>query len=117
MNSLTEAASGFLDDHIAEFAGERKVIKPAAGYASLPDHSLKRDILDLIPDSQSLGISLTESYAMMPASSICGMIFVHSQAAYHDIRNMSAEEVYEYAARRGMDKDSAKKLLSHLIKA
>ena len=58
------------------------MIMPAVGYPSCPDHSLKKYILDNIPSSGKLGISLTETFAMTPESSVCGFVVVHKEAAY-----------------------------------
>ena len=133
-----------------------KIIKPAAGYASCPDHTLKGDILKLLckdvhmhgdtaiahshahdctcdhgPShdctcghchehdtalARALGISLTESYAMTPESSICGLIFMHPQACYPEVRRISQEQYDEYIARRGMDEQKALRFLGHLLK-
>ena len=107
--TLAEAASAWLDRQVD--CG--KVIKPAAGYSSCPDHTLKKDILDLL--GNGLGIELTESYAMTPESSICGLVFIHPEACYPEIRKISAQQYDGYASRRGMDKESAHRFLGHLL--
>lgn len=121
--TLAEAASKWLDRQIlAELKGDYpkdpdvRIIKPAAGYASCPDHTLKRDIMELLSGRFDLGIKLTESYAMMPEASICGFIFWHPQAKYHEIRHISREQYEDYARRRGMDEDTARRFLGHLLK-
>jgi len=109
-----------------------KIIRPAAGYASCPDHTLKKDILEMLGehvhvcndecchghghghDSEGIGISLTDSYAMIPEASICGMIFVHPEARYPDIRKISMEQYEKYARMRGMDEETARRFLGHL---
>lgn len=93
-----------------------KVIKPAAGYSSCPDHTLKQDIIDMLDGRFRLGIKLTESYAMIPEASICGLIFLHPQAKYHEIRRISSGQYEDYARRRGMDEDRARRFLGHLLK-
>ena len=93
-----------------------KVIKPAAGYSSCPDHTLKGDILDILSGEYSLDIKLTESYAMIPEASICGLIFLHPEARYHEIRRISQEQYDGYAQRRGMNEDIARRFLGHLLK-
>lgn len=114
--TLAEAASAWLDARLkATYDG--RIIKPAAGYASCPDHSIKEEILRHLPDSGRLGISLTESYAMIPESSICGFIFMHPEASYPEIRNISNSQYERYAAKRGMDTDKARIFLGHLIKS
>lgn len=119
--TLAEAASKWLDTEILsslpeDDRGKLKLIKPAAGYGSCPDHTLKRDILELLPDRFSLGIRLTESCAMTPLASICGFILVHPEASYHEIRRISEAQYNEYAQRRGMDAQSARLFLGHLLK-
>lgn len=160
--TLAEAASKWLDAEILRSAHddrgknqnegrEIKVIKPAAGYASCPDHTLKEDILELLGENvrpvqsghqhehshihdcrhdhhgeghdsgcgcrcEGLGIGLTESYAMTPESSICGMIFIHPDASYPEIRHISMGQYEDYARRRGMSEDTARRFLSHLLK-
>ncbi len=92
-----------------------KIIKPAAGYAACPDHTLKKDILDLLPDSEKLGITLTESFAMIPDASICGFIIAHGKASYPAVLKISRELYDSYASRRGFDDVSARKFLGHLL--
>lgn len=117
--TLAEAASEWLSRHIhkelpSEFNGA-KVIKPAAGYSSCPDHTLKRDILRLLPESERLGITLLESCAMIPDASICGLIFIHPDATYPEIRRVSQKAIDEYARRRGMSDSEKARFLGHLL--
>lgn len=137
--TLAEAASLWLDRKIMDdltaqgACGEKglKVIKPAAGYSSCPDHTLKKDILHILKGSahhevhdsrcsccnqEGLGIHLTESCAMTPEASICGMIFIHPEAAYPEIRSLSERQYEDYAGRRGMSEETARRFLGHLLK-
>lgn len=137
--TLAEAASLWLDRKIMDdltaqgACGEKglKVIKPAAGYSSCPDHTLKKDILHMLEGSahhevhdsrcsccnqEGLGIHLTESCAMTPEASICGMIFIHPEAAYPEIRSLSERQYEDYAGRRGMSEETARRFLGHLLK-
>ena len=116
MNTLAEAASSWIDYKIGGDSGHWKIIKPAAGYASCPDHTLKRDILHLLPDSEKLGITLTESCGMIPEASVCGMIFIHRNAMYPDIRAIGRKQYDCYAARRGMTDEEARRFLGHLLR-
>jgi 5-methyltetrahydrofolate--homocysteine methyltransferase len=68
----------------------------------------------MLSGKYSLGIKLTESYAMIPEASICGFIFMHPQAKYPEIRKISKAEVEAYAQRRGMNHKTADRFLSHL---
>lgn len=117
--TLAEAASEWLSRHIhkelpSEFSGA-KVIKPAAGYSSCPDHTLKRDILRLLPESERLGITLLDSCAMIPDASICGLIFIHPETTYPEIRRVSQKAIDEYARRRGMSDSEKARFLGHLL--
>ena len=115
--TLAEAASKWLDAALSARIRRPgvKVAKPAAGYASFPDHSLKRDILGLLPEAGSLGITLTETCAMQPAASICGLVIVHPEAGYPDIRHISRAQYDRYAAARGFTPGEARLFLSHLL--
>ena len=117
--TLAEAASEWLSGHIhkelpSEFSGA-KIIKPAAGYSSCPDHTLKRDILRLLPEAERLGITLLDSCAMIPDASICGLIFIHPDASYPEIRRVSQKAIDEYARRRGMSDSEKARFLGHLL--
>ena len=119
--TLAEAASQWLDEHLKALIRTKpadrqmKVVKPAAGYASCPDHTLKKDILALLPDGAKLGIELTESYAMIPDASICGFVFFHPEATYPGIRHISKEQFDDYVARRGMSEKDARQFLGYLL--
>ena len=115
--TLAEAASGWLDAELEKQLPKGspvKIVKPAAGYASCPDHSLKRDILALLPGADVLDIRLTESCAMIPDASICGLIFAHPAASYPEIRQLSPAAVDAYAALRGFTSEEARLFLGHL---
>jgi 5-methyltetrahydrofolate--homocysteine methyltransferase len=115
--TLAEATSKWLDKQLAARIRRPgvKVVKPAAGYASCPDHSLKRDILSLLPEVETLGITLTDTCAMRPAASICGLIIAHPEAGYPDIRHISQTQYDHYAAARGFSPEEARLFLSHLL--
>ena len=115
--TIAEAASKWLSDRITKDLNAEgvKIVKPAAGYSSCPDHTLKIDILKLLGETE-LGIRLTESCAMTPEASICGMIFMHPEACYPEIRYISQEQYEKYRSRRNMDAETAKRFLGHLLK-
>ena len=112
--TLAEAASTWLDKRLAQdLPAGAKVAKPAAGYASCPDHSLKRDILGLLPEG--LDITLTESCAMIPDAAICGFVVFHPEAGYPEIRHIGREQYELYKSARGFSLDEARAFLSHLL--
>ncbi|HZL90146.1 MAG TPA: methionine synthase, partial [Pirellulaceae bacterium] len=77
-------------------------IRPAPGYPSQPDHTEKRTIFDLLDAEKNTGISLTESYAMWPAASVCGLYFAHPEARYFALDRITKEQVEDYARRKGL---------------
>ena len=109
---LAEAASTWLDNKLVAQL-QTRVAKPAAGYASCPDHSLKRDILSMLPEG--IGIDLTESCSMIPEASICGFVVMHPEAGYPEIRHIGPEQFDNYARERGFTPDEARTYLNHLL--
>ena len=110
--TLAEAASEYLGRKWNALIPEGfRLIRPGIGYACCPDHSLKRDILSFLPGS---GITLTDSCAMIPEASICGLVIAHRNAAYHDIRHISPEAAAAYAVKRGFTQEDCKLFLGHL---
>ncbi|GAA3523667.1 methionine synthase [Amycolatopsis ultiminotia] len=86
------------DLHAERFRG----IRPALGYPASPDHSEKKDLFTLL-DADTLGIGLTESYAMTPAAAVSGLIFAHPAARYFTVGRLGRDQVEDYARRRGLD--------------
>jgi 5-methyltetrahydrofolate--homocysteine methyltransferase len=77
-------------------------IRPAPGYPSQPDHTEKRTIFDLLRAEENTGLKLTESYAMWPAASVCGLYFAHPQARYFALDRITRDQVEDYARRKGL---------------
>jgi 5-methyltetrahydrofolate--homocysteine methyltransferase len=78
-------------------------IRPAPGYPAMPDHTEKRALFDLLDAEKNTGIQLTENYAMMPASSVCGLYLSHPTAEYFSVGKIGRDQLEDYAARKGMD--------------
>jgi 5-methyltetrahydrofolate--homocysteine methyltransferase len=76
-------------------------IRPAFGYPACPDHSEKRKLFDLLR-AEELGLELTESFAMLPAASVSGLLLAHPQARYFSVGRIGRDQVEDYAARKGM---------------
>ena len=87
-------------------------IRPAPGYPACPEHSEKRGLFDLLEAEKRVGIELTESFAMMPASSVSGLYFSHPEARYFGIGNVGRDQVEDYAKRKGISPDAAERLLA-----
>jgi 5-methyltetrahydrofolate--homocysteine methyltransferase len=77
-------------------------IRPAPGYPSQPDHTEKRILFDLLDAEKNTGIELTESFAMWPAASVCGLYFAHPAARYFALDRITREQVEDYARRKRM---------------
>ncbi len=91
-------------------AEEYDGIRPAPGYPAFPDHSAKRLILELL-DAQSTGVSLTESCAMHPAASVCGLYISYPASFYFGVGQIGQDQLEDYARRRGMDPAEAARWL------
>ncbi|MFL5728320.1 MAG: vitamin B12 dependent-methionine synthase activation domain-containing protein, partial [Cytophagaceae bacterium] len=82
-----------------EYAG----IRPAPGYPACPDHTEKRALFDLLDAEAKTGITLTESFAMYPASSVSGFYFSHPDSKYFGLGKIEKDQVEDYAVRKKMD--------------
>lgn len=87
-------------------------IRPAPGYPACPDHTEKRTLFDLLEVEKNTGISLTESFAMYPASAVSGFYFAHSDAKYFGLGKIDKDQVLNYATRKDMPVNEAEKWLS-----
>lgn len=77
-------------------------IRPAPGYPACPDHTEKYKLFDLLQVTENVGITLTESLAMYPASSVCGWYISHPQSQYFGVGKLQKDQVEDYAKRKGM---------------
>jgi 5-methyltetrahydrofolate--homocysteine methyltransferase len=78
-------------------------IRPAPGYPAQPDHTEKRSLFDLLQVEKSVGINLTESFAMIPASSVSGLYFSHPASKYFAVGKIERDQVEDYARRKNME--------------
>jgi len=89
--------------NITELLAEKyQGIRPAPGYPAIPDHTEKADLFTLLNAETNTGITLTETFAMKPAASVCGLFFAHPQATYFMLGKIGRDQVEEYAERKGM---------------
>ncbi len=86
-------------------------IRPAPGYPACPDHSQKPALFDLLKATDATGITLTESFAMLPTAAVSGFYFGHPASAYFGVARIGEDQVTDYAARRGVDLDTARRWL------
>lgn len=87
-------------------------IRPAPGYASCPDHTEKKVIWDFLKVEERTGISLTESCAMYPASSVSGYYFAHPESTYFNVGKLGKDQIEDYALRKGMEISEVERWLS-----
>lgn len=90
-------------------------IRPAPGYPACPEHTEKRTLFDLLDAEARIGIQLTESFAMYPASSVSGWYFAHPDSRYFALGKIAKDQVEDYAARKGMSVEEAEKWLSPVL--
>ncbi|GLU53207.1 methionine synthase [Dyadobacter frigoris] len=89
-------------------------IRPAPGYPASPDHTEKRMLFDLL-EAEKLGITLTESYAMYPASSVSGWYFSHPESRYFPVGKIFKDQVEDYARRKNMPLEEIEKWLAPVL--
>jgi 5-methyltetrahydrofolate--homocysteine methyltransferase len=87
-------------------------IRPAPGYPACPEHSEKVTISELLDLENTIGITLTSSYAMYPTSSVSGFFFAHPESSYFGLGKIGADQVASYANRKGISLQAAERLLS-----
>ena len=97
------------EDVIAE---KYRGIRPASGYPACPDHTQKPMLWELLEVEKHTGISLTESLAMWPASSVSGWYFSHPESRYFGVGKIGEDQITDYASRRSMPKEVAEKWLA-----
>ncbi len=90
-------------------------IRPAPGYPACPDHTEKYKLFDLLQVTENIGIELTESMAMYPASSVCGWYFANPQSQYFGIGKIQRDQLLDYAARKNMPLEVAERWLSPVL--
>ena len=93
---------------------EYRGIRPAPGYPACPAHEVKQDLLRVI-GSEDIGMTLTESMAMNPASSVSGFYMAHPDAQYFNVGKMSSDQVEDLAQRRGQSVEDVRRQLASLI--
>ena len=88
----------------AELIDEKyRGIRPAPGYAACPDHTEKGPLFDLLDAPKKVGITITESFAMLPTAAVSGFYFSHPESAYFSVGKVEKDQVEDYARRKGMD--------------
>ncbi|MEO9970164.1 MAG: methionine synthase [Hyphomonadaceae bacterium] len=90
-------------------------IRPAPGYPAQPDHTEKETLFRLLDCEAKIGVSLTSSFAMYPASSVSGFYFSHPESVYFAVGRIARDQVADYAARKGWDMRTAERWLAPIL--
>jgi 5-methyltetrahydrofolate--homocysteine methyltransferase len=98
-------------DNAALIREEYRGIRPAPGYPACPDHAVKQDLFDALGASGA-GMSVTESYAMLPAASVSGFYLAHPDARYFAVGKIGEDQLRDFAERCGLDLDAARRRLA-----
>ena len=124
---LAEAAAERLTDppqpslkgrEFSPFKGELEGVRPlrvAFGYATCPDHSLKRIVFDRLEAEKKLNVKLTDHYSIQPSTSVCGLIIWHPEAKYFPVGRIDRDQLRDYCQRRGITEEEGEQLLSKFI--
>jgi 5-methyltetrahydrofolate--homocysteine methyltransferase len=97
----------------AELIAEKyRGIRPAPGYPAQPDHTEKATLFRLLDAPQTAGMELTESFAMLPGSSVSGLYFSHPDSVYFGVGRIDRDQVEDYARRKGMTLADAERWLA-----
>jgi 5-methyltetrahydrofolate--homocysteine methyltransferase len=106
---------GYAKDEVLDaaqlIAEQYRGIRPAPGYPACPDHTEKPALFELL-GAPDVGITLTESHAMMPASSVCGLYLSHPDAQYFAVGKVNRDQVEDYAKRKGLALEEAERWLA-----
>ena len=100
------------NDLIAE---EYQGIRPAPGYPCQPDHREKGTLFKLLEAEQTVGIKLTESFAMQPGSAVSGLYFSHPQSQYFGVGKIERDQVEDYTRRQGVNLEDTEKWLGPIL--
>ena len=96
-------------------AEQYRGIRPAPGYPACPEHTEKGPLFELLQAPTNAGITLTESYAMLPTAAVSGFYFSHPEAKYFAIGKINKDQVEDYAKRKGMTLEEAERWLAPVL--
>ena len=109
---LAEACAEWLQ---RQLYNDTHVLRVAFGYATCPDHSLKRIVIDRLDAERRLGITLTDHYSIQPSTSVCGLFICHPDARYFPVGRIDRNQLADYCRRRGITIAEGEQLLSKYI--
>jgi 5-methyltetrahydrofolate--homocysteine methyltransferase len=96
-------------------AEQYRGIRPAPGYPAQPDHTEKATLFELLDGERAIGVRLTESFAMWPGASVCGLYFSHPESYYFGVGKIERDQVADYARRKGQTLTEAEKWLAPIL--
>jgi 5-methyltetrahydrofolate--homocysteine methyltransferase len=96
-------------------AEQYRGIRPAHGYPAQPDHTEKATLFNLLDGERATGVKLTESFAMWPGASVCGLYFSHPESYYFGVGKIERDQVEDYAARKNWTLGEAEKWLAPIL--
>ncbi len=102
-------------DNDALIAEKYQGIRPAPGYAACPDHTEKGTLWNLLAPDRRIGLTLTESYAMLPTAAVSGWYLPHPETRYFGVGRIQKDQVADYAARKGMTLEQAERWLGPVL--
>jgi len=100
------------DDLIRE---KYRGIRPAPGYPACPDHTEKATLWKMLEPDHNAGMTITESFAMLPTAAVSGWYFAHPNARYFSVTRIQQDQVIDYADRKGMDLISTERWLAPIL--
>ena len=109
---LAEAGAEWLSSSMVNGQWSMRV---AFGYATCPDHSLKRIVFDRLQAEQKLNVTLTDHYSIQPSTSVCGLFIHHPEAQYFPVGRIDRDQLADYCQRRGISIEEGENLLSKFI--
>jgi 5-methyltetrahydrofolate--homocysteine methyltransferase len=90
-------------------------IRPAPGYPACPDHTEKATLWEMLEPGENAGMSITESFAMLPTAAVSGWYFAHPESRYFSVTRIQQDQVIDYADRKGIDLMSTERWLSPIL--
>jgi len=112
---LTEACAEWLQKTIIAQADMPSLLRVGFGYATCPDHSLKRIVFDELDAERQMNVTLNDHYSIQPSTAICGLFITHPEARYFPVGRIDEAQLANYCQRRGISLDEGEQLLSKYI--
>jgi 5-methyltetrahydrofolate--homocysteine methyltransferase len=110
---------GYVSDE--DFSNEELIkeryqgIRPAPGYPACPEHTEKATLWNLLEPEKNIGLTLTESFAMVPTAAVSGWYFSHPEARYFGTGKIQKDQAEDYARRKGMKLEEAERWLAPIL--